>query len=285
MRKKFTLLWIAVVVVGILLAILVWMSIRIANKANDHLVRHRAFSVLSGIRTVMRARGQKGPKALKDVLPMLKGPGILHIGLVDWDLKYRFSSNAEDVGRPTRFSVVINALDRQGKFTQDVLWKGMAARVFVFSRGRGPGMRMMRHRGPGRFVLEVVVATSNDHKVREIADLLRMEWIHLRAWGDFAPLLFIGAMLGGAYGVGIEHLLPNIGLSPGSYAMVGMGAMLAATDDRPIRAGCCQNPASTAASAPIRRRRRRNRPGSTREARVARVSSRSRRCSRLAGSG
>lgn len=36
--------------------------------------------------------------------------------------------------------------------------------------------------------LEVVVATSNDHKVREIADLLHMEWIHLRAWGDFAPL-------------------------------------------------------------------------------------------------
>ncbi len=36
--------------------------------------------------------------------------------------------------------------------------------------------------------LEVVVATSNDHKVREITDLLRMEWIHLRAWGDFAPL-------------------------------------------------------------------------------------------------
>lgn len=36
--------------------------------------------------------------------------------------------------------------------------------------------------------LEVVVATSNDHKVREIADLLHMEWIHLRGWGDFAPL-------------------------------------------------------------------------------------------------
>jgi len=36
--------------------------------------------------------------------------------------------------------------------------------------------------------LEVVVATSNTHKVREITDLLRMDWIHLRAWGDFAPL-------------------------------------------------------------------------------------------------
>jgi len=36
--------------------------------------------------------------------------------------------------------------------------------------------------------LEVVVATSNTHKVREITDLLRMDWIHLRSWGDFAPL-------------------------------------------------------------------------------------------------
>jgi len=36
--------------------------------------------------------------------------------------------------------------------------------------------------------LEVVVATSNTHKVREITDLLQMDWIHLRAWGDFAPL-------------------------------------------------------------------------------------------------
>ena len=54
--------------------------------------------------------------------------------------------------------------------------------------------------------------------------------------GDFAPLLFIGAMLGGAYGVGIEHLLPNIGLSPGSYAMVGMGALLTAAIRCPITA-------------------------------------------------
>jgi len=36
--------------------------------------------------------------------------------------------------------------------------------------------------------LEMVVATSNGHKVREITDLLQMDWIHLRTWGDFAPL-------------------------------------------------------------------------------------------------
>ena len=36
--------------------------------------------------------------------------------------------------------------------------------------------------------LEIVVATGNPHKIREIHDLLHMEWIHLRPWTNFAPL-------------------------------------------------------------------------------------------------
>lgn len=36
--------------------------------------------------------------------------------------------------------------------------------------------------------IEIVVATGNPHKIREIHDLLHMEWIHLRPWTDFAPL-------------------------------------------------------------------------------------------------
>lgn len=54
--------------------------------------------------------------------------------------------------------------------------------------------------------------------------------------GDFAPLLFIGAMLGGAYGAGLDYLLPNHGLSSGAYAMVGMGALLTATLRCPVTA-------------------------------------------------
>jgi|AMFO01.1.fsa_nt_gi Chloride channel protein EriC len=54
--------------------------------------------------------------------------------------------------------------------------------------------------------------------------------------GDFAPLLFIGAMLGGAYGSTLAHLFPHIGLAPGSYAMVGMGALLTAAIRCPITA-------------------------------------------------
>ena len=45
--------------------------------------------------------------------------------------------------------------------------------------------------------------------------------------GMFAPTLFIGAMLGAAVG-GAEHaLLPHLGGSPGTYALVGMGVLFA----------------------------------------------------------
>jgi len=45
--------------------------------------------------------------------------------------------------------------------------------------------------------------------------------------GMFAPTLFVGAMLGAAVG-GAEHaLLPHLGWSPGTYALVGMGVLFA----------------------------------------------------------
>jgi len=45
--------------------------------------------------------------------------------------------------------------------------------------------------------------------------------------GMFAPTLFIGAMFGAAVG-GAEHaLLPHLGWSPGTYALVGMGVLFA----------------------------------------------------------
>jgi CIC family chloride channel protein len=45
--------------------------------------------------------------------------------------------------------------------------------------------------------------------------------------GMFAPTLFIGAMLGASVG-GAEHVLfPNLTISPGTYALVGMGVLFA----------------------------------------------------------
>ncbi len=46
--------------------------------------------------------------------------------------------------------------------------------------------------------------------------------------GVFAPSLFMGAMLGGAFGVVVHQLFPAITASPGAYALVGMAAVFAA---------------------------------------------------------
>ncbi len=54
--------------------------------------------------------------------------------------------------------------------------------------------------------------------------------------GVFAPALFIGAVLGGAYGE-IAHLVfPNVAAPSGAYAMVGMAAVFAGAARAPITA-------------------------------------------------
>ena len=54
--------------------------------------------------------------------------------------------------------------------------------------------------------------------------------------GIFAPSLFIGAMVGGAVGTVVHSLWPGMSGSPGAYALVGMGAVLAAGTHAPITA-------------------------------------------------
>ncbi|WP_432165064.1 chloride channel protein [Streptomyces sp. bgisy031] len=54
--------------------------------------------------------------------------------------------------------------------------------------------------------------------------------------GVFAPSLFIGAMLGSAYGTGVQHLLPGSAGAVGAYALVGMGAVFAGAARAPITA-------------------------------------------------
>ncbi|WP_142215064.1 chloride channel protein [Streptomyces sp. SLBN-118] len=54
--------------------------------------------------------------------------------------------------------------------------------------------------------------------------------------GVFAPSLFIGAMLGAAYGAGVHHLLPGSADSVGAYALVGMGAVFAGASHAPVTA-------------------------------------------------
>lgn len=54
--------------------------------------------------------------------------------------------------------------------------------------------------------------------------------------GVFAPSLVIGSMVGGAFGQISALVFPNIITQPGSYALVGMGALLAGVAKVPIAA-------------------------------------------------
>jgi CIC family chloride channel protein len=54
--------------------------------------------------------------------------------------------------------------------------------------------------------------------------------------GVFAPSLFIGATLGGAYGALADYFLPDLVIAPASFAMVGMAAVLAGAIHAPLTA-------------------------------------------------
>jgi len=52
--------------------------------------------------------------------------------------------------------------------------------------------------------------------------------------GVFAPSLFIGSMLGAAYGIAVHRWLPTLTAAPGAYALVGMAAVFAGAARAPI---------------------------------------------------
>lgn len=54
--------------------------------------------------------------------------------------------------------------------------------------------------------------------------------------GLFTPSLFVGATAGGAFGVGMHQLFPNLASTPEAYALVGMGGVVAAATGAPITA-------------------------------------------------
>jgi CIC family chloride channel protein len=54
--------------------------------------------------------------------------------------------------------------------------------------------------------------------------------------GVFAPALFLGAMLGGAYGILAEQLFPALQITVPGFAMVGMAAVLAGAVHAPLTA-------------------------------------------------
>jgi chloride channel protein, CIC family len=54
--------------------------------------------------------------------------------------------------------------------------------------------------------------------------------------GIFAPSLFMGASLGAFFGAGVVYLFPEISATPGAYALVAMGGLVAGTTRAPITA-------------------------------------------------
>ena len=54
--------------------------------------------------------------------------------------------------------------------------------------------------------------------------------------GVFAPSLFLGAALGGAYGLAMANFFPTLHLVPSAFALVGMAAVLAGTVRAPVTA-------------------------------------------------
>lgn len=54
--------------------------------------------------------------------------------------------------------------------------------------------------------------------------------------GDFAPGLYMGAMLGGSFGFLVNSLFPMITAPAGAYALVGMGGVLAGMAQIPVTA-------------------------------------------------
>jgi CIC family chloride channel protein len=54
--------------------------------------------------------------------------------------------------------------------------------------------------------------------------------------GVFTPTLFLGAMLGHAFGAGVHALAPTLGADPAAFALAGMGILLAGTTHAPLTA-------------------------------------------------
>jgi CIC family chloride channel protein len=54
--------------------------------------------------------------------------------------------------------------------------------------------------------------------------------------GVFAPSLVLGSLVGGAFGMILSYIFPDLGIEPGAYALVGMAAFFAGSAHAPMAA-------------------------------------------------
>jgi chloride channel protein, CIC family len=95
----------------------------------------------------------------------------------------------------------------------------------------GVGYPVLQSAVAGHYVLLALIGLL---AAKILATSLTM-WIG-GSGGVFAPSLFMGAMLGSAYGQLAHRLLPHLAAAPGAYGLVGMGAVFAAAARAPITA-------------------------------------------------
>ena len=95
----------------------------------------------------------------------------------------------------------------------------------------GVGYPVLQRAVAGHYVVLVLLGLL---AAKLIATSLTM-WIG-GSGGVFAPSLFMGAMLGSAYGSLAHRLMPHLAAAPGAYGLVGMGALFAAAARAPITA-------------------------------------------------
>lgn len=90
----------------------------------------------------------------------------------------------------------------------------------------------------------IVVAILNGHLVWQILVLVLVcKWVATAAsfgsgapGGVFTPVLFVGAALGYLFGFGVHEMWPQGAADPQAFALVGMGALLAAASHAPVMA-------------------------------------------------
>jgi len=130
-----------------------------------------------------------------------------------------------------------------GEDLSDRLWRGPAwlrpgaggvllgLLLLVVPQMYGVGYPVLERAVAGHYIVLVLLGLL---AAKILATSLTM-WIG-GSGGVFAPSLFMGAMLGSAYGAVAHHLLPGLAAAPGAYGLVGMGALFAATARAPITA-------------------------------------------------
>jgi CIC family chloride channel protein len=130
-----------------------------------------------------------------------------------------------------------------GEDVADRLWRGpdwlrpgvggilLGLLLLAVPQMYGVGYPVLERAVAGHYVLLALVGLL---AAKLLATSLTM-WIG-GSGGVFAPSLFMGAMLGAAYGTVVHRLLPHLAAASGAYGLVGMGAVFAAAARAPITA-------------------------------------------------